>query len=136
MTGRYLLDTHVFLTMADPSRKLAAPAVAALGAATSEVFLSVVSLAECCIKASLGKLDLPKEIEADPLVGFRTSCERAGMTMLPIVAEHACRLRFLPRHHGDPFDRLLIAQAMEENLVLVSADRAFAAYDGLALLRP
>ena len=133
--GRYLLDTHVFLKLAK-ARPLSPAAQEALSNADSEVFLSVVTVAEACIKAELGKLTLPPEIEPDPAGGFRAACRASDVQMLPIEVEHAARLRILPRHHRDPFDRLLIAQAIEEGLVLVSADRQFSQYEGLALLRP
>ena len=133
--GRYLLDTHVFLRLAK-ARPLSPVAQDALADPGSEVFLSVVTVAEACIKAELGKLTLPAELEPDPARGFRAACRAADIQVLPIEVEHAARLRMLPRHHRDPFDRLLIAQAIEEDLVLVSADRLFSRYEGLALLRP
>jgi PIN domain nuclease of toxin-antitoxin system len=133
--GRFLLDTHVFLQLAK-DRRLSAAAERALGDPDSKVFLSVVTVAEACIKAALGKLVLPREIQPDAARGFRAACASADIDWLPIEVEHAARLRTLPRHHKDPFDRLLIAQALEEGLVLVSGDAAFSRYEGLALLHP
>ena len=101
----------------------------------NELFLSVVSVAEMCIKASLGKLSLPAEISRDPETGFRAATAAAGFQLLPLTVAHAARLHRLPLHHRDPFDRLLICQAMAEDLILVSDDRAFPLYSGLALLR-
>jgi PIN domain nuclease of toxin-antitoxin system len=93
-------------------------------------YVSAASAWEIAIKAGLGKLDilpnldhwLPAEIAA------------AGLTILPIQIEHALGVERQPRHHADPFDRLLIAQAVTDDLTLVSADRAFDAY-GVRLLR-
>lgn len=136
MAGRYLLDSHVFLELAGPERRFSPAAQAALEDTDAQVHLSVVSVAEICIKSALGKLPLPAQIERDPAAGFRAACEAAGFTLLPLSLGHAAALNALPPHHRDPFDRLLIAQAMQERLVLISRDTAFAAYEGLALLRP
>ncbi len=135
MSGRYLLDTHVFLRMADPDRRRPARTDDILAESDSEIFLSVVSVAEAAIKSRLGKLYLPPQIEAAPAVGFRQAAAEAGFRWLPLEPEHAAMLHDLPLHHRDPFDRLLICQAMAEELILVSDDRAFPLYSGLALLR-
>ncbi len=97
--------------------------------------MSVISVAEAAIKNALGKLYLPPAIERAPAAGFREAAEDAGFRWLPLEPEHAAILRDLPLHHRDPFDRLLICQAMAEDLILVSDDRAFPLYSGLALLR-
>ncbi|MEI9965128.1 MAG: type II toxin-antitoxin system VapC family toxin [Caulobacteraceae bacterium] len=135
MNGRYLLDTHVFLRIADSSARRSSRTDAILSDPAAELYLSVVSVAEACIKRNLGKLPLPPAIDAAPAEGFRRSVAEAGMNWLPLEPEHAALLRDLPLHHRDPFDRLLICQAMVENLVLVSDDGAFPLYSGLALLR-
>ena len=135
MSGRYLLDTHVFLRMADPDQRRAKRTDEILEDPDSEIFLSVISVAEAAIKSRLGKLPLPPQIERAPAEGFRSAVTEAGMQWLTLEPEHAAMLRDLPLHHRDPFDRLLICQAMAENLVLVSDDRAFPLYSGLALLR-
>ena len=136
MSGHYLPDTHVFIALADPRARLSADAHAAITDPGSEVCLSVVTVAEASIKNALGKLYLPPEIVADAATGFRAAAESANYTILPISLEHAAQLKDLPLHHRDPFDRLLICQAMEEGLVLISDDAAFPAYAGLALLKP
>ena len=136
MPGGYLLDTHVFLGLANPAQPPTGALARVLGDPTARVHLSVVTVAETCIKAALGKLSLPPTIEADPAAGFRAACEDAGYILLPIDVEHAAILRTLPQHHKDPFDRLLIAQAMHEGLTLISRDHALSAYSGLELLRP
>lgn len=136
MAGGYLIDTHVFIELGDPSRKLGAHAQSALSDPDAAVYLSVVSVAEIAIKSRLGKLNLPGAIEGELARWMREACEEAGFEVLPITLDHATLLGALPLHHRDPFDRMLIAQALHESLVLVSRDSAFADYQGLALLRP
>lgn len=88
---------------------------------TGEIwFVSAVSVLEVAIKSSLGKLAVP--------AAFRSSLEENGFELLSITARHAERVGELPLHHHDPFDRLLVAQALEERLTFVSGDRALAAY--------
>ncbi len=135
MTAGYLLDTHVFLNIAKLDRPLSKRLVEILDDPEADLFLSTVSIAEACIKANLGKLTLPAIIAADPAAGFRDAADKLGYRLLPLEAEHAGRLLGLPHHHRDPFDRLLICQAMAENLILVSDDRVFPLYSGLSLLR-
>lgn len=88
--------------------------------ADSEVVVSAVVIWEVAIKRRLGKLDAPADL-LDRL-------EQAGVDLLPITARHADRVGELPLHHRDPFDRLLIAQAGTEGLVLVSADQDLGRY--------
>lgn len=83
--------------------------------------VSVASIWEIGIKAGLGKLDVPDDLP-DRVLEF-------GFAMLPITPEHGWRVRHLPFHHRDPFDRLLIAQAQVEDLSILSVDSAFAAYE-------
>jgi PIN domain nuclease of toxin-antitoxin system len=101
----------------------------------SKVFISVISVVEAAIKDGLGKLNLPPAIKRDLAGGFRSAVADAGFQWLVLEPEHAALLRQLPLHHRDPFDRLLICQAMAEDLILVSDDAAFPLYSGLALLR-
>lgn len=82
--------------------------------------VSAVSLWEIAIKVGLGKLRAPQEL---PL-----RVEELGFQLLPVMPEHAWRVRDLPLHHRDPFDRLLIAQAQVERLPIVTADPKFAQY--------
>lgn len=117
---RVLLDTHVFLWAVGDSRKLRAEARSRIRAAEA-VFVSAASIWEIAIKAKLGKLDA----DPDELAG---AIEGSGFAELPVRAVHAARLSRLPSHHQDPFDRLLIAQAMTEPLILLTADRTLSAY--------
>jgi PIN domain nuclease of toxin-antitoxin system len=135
LSGRYLLDTHVFIDVSK-GRRLSPRLRQVLGDSRSRLFLSVVSIAEVCIKASLGKLALPQAIAADPVAGFDSAARQAGYAILPVELAHAAMIHDLPVHHRDPFDRLLICQAISENLILISDDNAFPLYSGLALFRP
>jgi PIN domain nuclease of toxin-antitoxin system len=129
-----LLDSHVFLWLNDEAGRLNASVLASLADPQTPLLLSVASVAELCIKNALGKLPLPAEIERDPAAGFREALDRMNVTALGLTLEHAARLRDLPRRHRDPFDRLLIAQALEEQLTVVTHDRAFGLYAGLDVL--
>lgn len=94
---------------------------AAIEAEDNEVLVSTASLWEIAIKMALGKLEAPDDLpERVDSLGFAT---------LEVSTDHAWHVRSLPLHHGDPFDRLLIAQAQMERLSVVTADPAFAAYD-------
>ena len=117
---RLLLDTHVVLWQLSGERELSQSAVAAIAAADDLLF-SVVSFAEIGIKAAAGKLVVPPDLKA--------KITDAGVRSLALSAAHGLAVAQLPTHHRDPFDRLLIAQAMTEGLTLVTADPNFAAYD-------
>ena len=109
-----LLDTHVVLwALAEPA-KLARPARSALEDAQNEVLVSVVSAWEIAIKRSLGKLDAPDDLES--------AIWMQGFEPLLLTFNHAEQAGLLPPHHRDPFDRMLIAQARAEGLVLVTRD--------------
>lgn len=99
--------------------RLSGGALEAIDAAEGRV-VSAVSVLEVAIKRALGKLAAP--------AGFRQTLEEYEVELLSITARHAERVGDLPLHHRDPFDRLLVAQALEERLTLVSGDRALAAY--------
>lgn len=122
--GRYLLDTHTFLWMSGEPTQLGRVARERIEAPATELFLSVASIWEMAIKASLGRLELgaalPTFLE-EQLAATRTN-------LLDICSEHALRVETLPWHHRDPFDRLLIAQAQFEGLPLLSRDASFDAY--------
>lgn len=117
---RLLLDTHAWLWWYVDDPRLGPGARVAITEAES-VYLSVASVWEMSIKASLGRLTLPDDLPGE--------LERDGMLALPITLPHALTAGTLPPHHRDPFDRLLIAQAQVEALVLVTADADIARYD-------
>jgi PIN domain nuclease of toxin-antitoxin system len=97
-------------------------------------FVSAISLAEIAIKTSLGKLPLPAPFATDFGGALRALLRRTEVDVLPVGLDVVERLRQLPLHHRDPFDRLIIAQAFAAGLTIVSRDRVFAAYDGLEIL--
>lgn len=116
-----LLDTHVAL-WAFASPKLLKPEIrAAIADPRNTVVVSAISVWEVEIKRALGKLDAPD--------GFAALCIERGFDALDITFRHAEVASALPPHHSDPFDRMLIAQAIAEDLELVTKDRAMSAYD-------
>ena len=119
---RLLLDTHVWLWWQSGDRSLGESARRAITDAIA-VYFSLASAWEIAIKASLGKLTLPRsaDIAAELAVD--------GFASLAVEFEHARRLASIPAHHRDPFDRMLIAQAMVEDLTIVSSDPWFSRYD-------
>ena len=120
---RYLLDTHTFLWLATDDPQLTPTARAIFVDSNQECFLSAASVWEMAIKSSLGKLTLATSLER--LV--RGGLER-GLRILAVTPDHAYRVERLPFHHRDPFDRLLVAQAMHEAMHLVSRDGGLDAY--------
>ena len=119
---RVLLDTHLLLwALADPARL---PAEARRLIDRADVYVSAASIWEISIKAALGKLSAdPREVVA--------ALEPAGFLPLPISVEHAARVASLPPLHRDPFDRLLVAQALAEPMRLLTTDATLAAYGEL-----
>lgn len=121
---KLLLDTHVFIWWADQQERLSATALSALNDEANDLILSVASVWEMQIKFQLGKLKLSLPIEE--LV--ETQVETNGLRILPVELAHVLALDALPFHHKDPFDRLLIAQSIHEDVTLVSVDPEFPAY--------
>lgn len=122
---KLLLDTHALLFWVYEPTRLGTAALRALAERDNQVFWSVASSWEVAIKVGLGKLELDGPVaEVIP-----SELLRNGFTLLPIDHAHVLAVSKLPRHHGDPFDRLLVAQAQAEGLSLVSADSRFASYD-------
>ena len=119
MKRALLLDTHVFLWWRTDDQRLNSAAREAISLA-EVVFVSAASAWEAHIKMALGKLDLPEPFSA----GVADSC----FSELPIHFSHVEKAAGLPPHHRDPFDRLLVAQAANEHLVLVSHDRILESY--------
>jgi PIN domain nuclease of toxin-antitoxin system len=121
---RLLLDSHVFLWWITDDRRLTQKARRALSSTSNECFLSHASVWEMAIKTSLGKLQLDR-----PVGRFvEEQCELNGFSLLAISFRHLVAVESLPWHHRDPFDRLLVAQAMEDGLALVTGDKSVAAY--------
>jgi PIN domain nuclease of toxin-antitoxin system len=119
---KVLLDTHTFLWAVIDEKKLS-PRVRNL-MASSELWWSVVSLWESIHKAQRGKLSLP--LPAGPFLAGELSSNH--VRLLPVSLSHVLRVEELPLHHRDPFDRLLIAQSIEEEMPIVTADPWFSRY--------
>lgn len=120
---KLLLDTHTFLWFFDTPEKLSPVVHDALSDPANACFLSVVSVWEIQIKTRLGKLSLSQSVED----AIRLAVDD-GLQILPAELSHVFGLAGLPEHHNDPFDRLLIAQALFEHLTLVTRDAKIREY--------
>jgi PIN domain nuclease of toxin-antitoxin system len=119
---KVLLDTHTFIWAITDERRLSPRARSLI--ASSELWWSVVSLWEAIQKAQVGKLSLP--LPAGPFLTGELSSNH--VRLLPVSLSHVLRIEELPLHHRDPFDRLLIAQSIEEGWPIITADPWFARY--------
>jgi PIN domain nuclease of toxin-antitoxin system len=124
---RLLLDTVTFLWAVGSPERISRPAISALASTRAVREISVISLAEIAIKQARGKLMFHKEDVAQGIADLR-------LRILPYTADHAYNLFDLPLHHADPFDRQIIAQALAENLPVVTPDGTFSLYKGLKIL--
>lgn len=118
--SRLLVDTHALLWWLTDDPALSAAARAAIADGANEPLISAASIWEIAIKQSLGRLTAPDDLLETIL--------SEGFTVLAVDAEHAWRVRQLPLHHRDPFDRLLVAQALTQQIPIVTADAQFDAY--------
>jgi PIN domain nuclease of toxin-antitoxin system len=118
---RLLVDTHAALWLLGEDKRLSSTADQMLTDTSNEVLLSAAVVWEVAIKRSLGKLDAPD--------GFAGMLLDVGAMPLAVSVDHASAVRSLPWHHRDPFDRLLVAQAVLEDAVLLSGDDRLRAYD-------
>jgi PIN domain nuclease of toxin-antitoxin system len=123
---RLLLDTHVFLWAVAGSPSLKLPARRLIESA-EQVFVSAASIWEIAIKARLGKI-------AADAAELAAAIPASGFAELPVSAVHAAAVAQLALHHADPFDRLLVAQALAEPLRLLTADAALVPYSDLVTL--
>ncbi len=121
---KLLLDTHAFIWWDSEPARLSPQALALCQDRVNVVLLSVVSVWEMQIKLQLGRLNLDLPIAEV----IESQQQRNGIEVLPITLTHVLALENLPAHHKDPFDRLLIAQAIVEGAFLVSSDPVFAKY--------
>lgn len=121
---KLLLDTHAFLWFVTDDPQLSAPAKAAIADPNNEILISPASYWEIAIKVSIGKYPLTVPYEQFITQGIKGN----NFVILPIEVKHTAVIPTLPHHHGDPFDRLIISQAMEEQVKVVSADTQFDAY--------
>lgn len=121
---KLLIDTHAFLWIISGNKNLSANAAAAFLDIDNELFFSAASYWEICIKCSLGKIDLAN----DWAQIFDQEMAANGIKWLPVAKEHCRRVSSLPFIHRDPFDRMLIAQADEEGMSLLTADERIRQY--------
>ncbi len=118
-----LLDTHAFLWFVSGDRKLPNSIRDKIKDINQPCFLSAASLWEIAIKKQLGKLEL--NISLNELFAFT---ERNQIEIIQLTLDHLLTLSKLPNHHSDPFDRLIISQAISENLILISRDKEIKKY--------
>lgn len=122
---KILLDTHCWLWMTASPERFSPRALHQIEAAETELYLSAASAWEIGVKYALGKLRLPVR----PAEYVARYLRETRTTSLPITSDHGAHVADLPSHHRDPFDRLLIAQAMLERLPILTADPQFRKYD-------
>ena len=123
---RYLLDTQIIVWAGHESERISKKVREIMSDDAHELSVSFISLWEITIKASLGKLKVSP--------GFIQEIANAGYHILYPNTEHLQTLRHLPHHHGDPFDRMLIAQAASEGITLITSDKALKAYNAKIIL--
>ena len=121
---RLLLDTHTLIWFITDDTKLSATALRLIEDGNNAASVSIASLWEIAIKMNLGKLLAGEDFASL----FPSQLTGNAIDLMPIEVSHTARVATLPLHHRDPFDRLLIAQALQENLPIISADTAFDAY--------
>ncbi|MBQ36525.1 MAG: PIN domain nuclease [Gemmatimonadaceae bacterium] len=122
---KLLIDTHVFLWAVHGDPRLSKPAREAYLNRRNDLYVSAASFWEIGIKVSLGKL----ELASGWLETLRHEMEASGLRLLPVEPEHCASLASLPFHHRDPFDRLLVTQALKEGMSIITADRKLAEYE-------
>lgn len=119
-----LLDSHSFVWWREEPHKLSPAALVKISNPNNHIFLSVVTVWELQIKIALNKFTIKGGLDNT----VKDEQQNNGFQILPVQLSHALYLENLPLHHKDPFDRLLISQAIVENMSLVSADTHFAKY--------
>jgi PIN domain nuclease of toxin-antitoxin system len=121
---KLLLDTHAYLWWTDDDPRLSVTARAAMSDPSNEIYVSSITAVELAIKLSLAKLKLPLPLDAF----LASTMAAAGFEELPLLAKHAVERNALAHHHRDPFDRLLISQAVVEQMHLVTNDAQIIRY--------
>lgn len=122
---RYLLDTHAWLWLLLEPKRIGPKMRKAATSKGNEFHLSIASAWEIAIKHAAGRLALPEP----PFKYVQSRTREDGVGLLAVRLEHVCAAAALPRHHADPFDRLLVAQAQHDELVLVTHDDHIKLYD-------
>jgi PIN domain nuclease of toxin-antitoxin system len=121
---KYLLDTMAWMWSVGPTEKLGKLALEILSNGEEELYLSAASSWEVVIKTQLGKFELPEP----PVTYIPKRLSAQGIRALSVTQGHTLKVYELPRHHADPFDRLIIAQAVVEEMTILTADRIFEKY--------
>jgi PIN domain nuclease of toxin-antitoxin system len=116
-----LIDTHILLWWLNDDKKLSNKAEALLSKTENNIVVSAICGWEIAIKNSLGRIEIDIDKIQDAIVA-------SGFSMLPISMQHGLKVASLPKHHNDPFDRLLVAQAMSESMQLVTHDKQIQRY--------
>ena len=124
---RVLLDTHILLWVLIEPGRLRKDIAAQIRDPTNEILFSAASIAEIAIKVAQGRFGAAPDRIVDAALD-------SGYAELPVASRHAARLATLPLHHRDPFDRLLVAQAIEEPARLLTVDRKLAPYSELVVV--
>ena len=127
---RILLDTHIFLWLIDDSKRLSDSFCQVIHNLDNEIFLSVVSIWECVIKYQTGKLDLPSSPETYLPIERRKHLIKT----LTVEENTIAQLINLPLMHRDPFDRIIMAQALQHELVIMTEDKEILAYSEIKFL--
>ncbi len=125
---RCLLDTHVLLWWIEDHPRLSTRARALIADPANEIVVSAATIWEAAIKRAVGKLRFETQMLLDSL-------DRGSIGVMSITAEHALAAGDLPRHHADPFDRMLVAQAIAERMTIISGDRQLRSY-AVGLIEP
>lgn len=123
---KLLLDSHVIIWWLAGSRRLGERTRKVLMGPGTELYVSSASWWELSIKRAHGRLDFD-------MAAARATLQRNSIVTIPITLDHAEKLTELPKHHGDPFDRMLVAQALFENLTLLTRDKTLEAYGSSVL---
>lgn len=118
---KIIIDTHIFLWAISADSKLSEKYVDALQTLSNTIYVSSISITELMIKSSIGKLIL----NFDPIA----ICQETGFELLEFTAQDAMALKTMPFHHKDPFDRMLISQAINRNIKIMTVDGKFKLYD-------
>ncbi len=126
----FILDTHVFLWALAEPEKLSPAARSAIEEPAHHLFVSSISLFEVATKVRVGKLKVPERI----LNQWEFALSQLGASLTPVLGQDSVRAGLWPVEHRDPFDRILAAQAVNSDRVLISRDSAFAEFSGLQTL--
>jgi PIN domain nuclease of toxin-antitoxin system len=121
---KLLIDSHAIVWWMTDDPRLSSVARQMLGSSQHQRFLSLASLWKLSLKVAAGRL----QGIGSTIDNLRQASAKQAIQILPITYEHIVRVESLPLHHADPFDRLLVAQALEEGLTIVTADRALSRY--------